>query len=111
MSVSSEIEAEVLSWASTSSHPHRFGGVEFRFHTREIGHLHGNVLLDVPFPKRVHDELIAEGKAAPHHVLPESGWISFRIHNEKEVADAIALLRRSYEIAANQKSRQGAKRA
>ncbi|MGH2581670.1 MAG: luciferase family protein [Anaerolineales bacterium] len=111
MSARSDIEAEVLSWPNTSSHPHRFGGVEFRFHTREIGHLHRNVLLDVPFPKRVRNELIADGKAAPHHVLPESGWISFRIRNQQDVANAISLLRRSYEIAANQKVRQGAKRA
>jgi exoribonuclease R len=111
MSVRSEIEAEVLNWPNTSSHLHRFGGVEFRLHAREIGHLHGNVLLDVPFPKRVRDELIAQGKAAPHHVLPESGWISFRIRSREDVTNAISLLRRSYEIAADQKVRHGAKRA
>jgi len=104
-SARSVIEAEVLSWPGTSAHAHRFGGVEFRLNTRELGHLHGNVLLDIPFPSKVRDELVASGQAEPHHVLPESGWISFRIHNAEDVEVAIGLLRRSYEIAGSQKSK------
>jgi hypothetical protein len=87
-----------------SAHPHRFGGVEFQYGTREIGHLHGNRLLDVPFPSKLRDELVAAGRAEPHHVLPESGWISFHIRVEADVDAAIALLRESYEIAAKQKA-------
>ncbi len=104
MSARSVIESEVLSWAGTSAYPHRFGGVEFQLGTREIGHLHGNSLLDIPFPTQVHDELIASGLAEPHHVLPDSGWISFRIRNEEDVLAAISLLRRSYKIADRQKA-------
>jgi hypothetical protein len=102
---SERIQAEVLSWPEMSAHPHRFGGVEFQYGTREIGHLHGNRLLDVPFPSRLRDELVAAGRAEPHHVLPESGWISFHIREEADVDAAIGLLRKSYEIAAKQKGR------
>ena len=86
--------------------PHRFGGVEFRLGTREIGHLHGDRLLDVPFPKRVRDELVAGGLARPHHVLPESGWVSFPIATEPDVDAAIALLRRSRDLVAAQLERR-----
>jgi hypothetical protein len=66
----------VASWDGVTTHPHRFGGTEFRLGRRELGHLHGDRLADLPFPKRVHDELIADGRARPHHWLPDSGWVS-----------------------------------
>ena len=102
---SERIQTEVLSWPEMSAHPHRFGGVEFQYGTREIGHLHGNRLLDVPFPSKLRDELVATGRAEPHHVLPESGWISFHMREAADVDAAIALLRKSYEIAAKQRAR------
>lgn len=97
--VAERIEREVGSWPGVSVHPHRFGGVEFRVGRREIGHLHGDRLADLPFPKRVRDALVAEGSAAPHHVLPDSGWVSYRIRGEADVPGAMALFRMSYEHA------------
>jgi len=95
---------EILtSWAGVIAHPHRFGGTEFQFGTREIGHIHGDYLVDIPFPTKVRHEVIAAGLAQPHHVLPDSGWISFYIHREEDVQGAIDLFRRSYEIARKQK--------
>ena len=66
--IADAIRAELLSWDGVSAHPHRFGGTEFRVHGREFGHLHGDRLADIPFPKRARDELIAAGRAEPHHV-------------------------------------------
>jgi Family of unknown function (DUF5519) len=108
MSASDEIRAAVLAWPDTSEAPHRFGAVEFLLGKREIGHLHGDFLLDVPFPRAVHDELIAAGLATPHHVLPDSGWVSFRIRRAEDVEKAIALLRRSYDLVSEQRARRSA---
>ena len=77
--------------------PHRFGGVEFLVGHRELGHLHGHRLADLPFPVRVREQLVAEGKAQPHHMLPESGWVSYTIHDASDVANVIALFRLNYE--------------
>ena len=110
-SVRARIDSAVASWEGISRHPHRFGGIEFRFGKREIGHLHGDTLLDVPFPRRVHDELIAAGQAAPHHVLPDSGWVSFRISGGDDVEAAVALLRRSYDLVVEQTARRRAQSA
>jgi hypothetical protein len=95
----SAIEAIVLTWPQIERHPHRFGGNEYRIGKREIGHIHGDQLLDIPFPVKVRDEVIAAGLAQPHHILPDSGWISFYLNAAGDVDAAIALLRRSYEIA------------
>jgi hypothetical protein len=103
---STRIRAAVAAWPDMNEAPHCFGGVEFRLGTREIGHLHGERLLDVPFPKRVRDELVAAGLAKPHHVLPDSGWVSFPIAAEADVEAAIALLRRSHDLIAAQLERR-----
>jgi hypothetical protein len=100
-----QIREAVLSWAEVTAHPHRFGGTEFRLGKREIGHVHGDTLVDIPFPKKVRDELVAAGRAEAHHVLPESGWVSFYIREAADVERAVELLRLSYEIAAQQKAR------
>ena len=91
------IEATVLDWDGVTAHPHRFGGVEFRFGKVELGHLHGDRLADLPFPKKIRNELIEEGRAQPHHVLPDSGWISRRIEDATDVDDVIALFRLNYD--------------
>ena len=66
------VSAAVASWPGTRQEPHRFGGIEFLAGEREIGHLHGDRLLDVPFPRAVHGEIIAATKAEPHHIMPDS---------------------------------------
>ncbi len=86
--------------------PHRFGGTEYRLGTREIGHIHGDHMLDIPFPKKMRDDLVAAGRAEPHHLLPENGWISFYLRQPADVDRAIALLADSYGIARQQKSRR-----
>lgn len=40
-----------------------------------------------------------DGRAEPHHVLPESGWASFPIRGDEDVPGAPALFRLSYERA------------
>lgn len=98
------IKQSVLSWEHVEGHPHRFGGTEFRIGRREIGHIHDDALVDIPFPTKVRDEIVAAGEAQPHHVLPDSGWVSFYLREDRDVGRAIALLKRSYDIALKQKN-------
>ena len=99
------ITKAVLSWEGVTTAPHRFGGVEYVIGKREIGHIHGNHMVDIPFPKQVRDEIVAAGRAQPHHILPETGWVSFYLRQEDDVEKAIALLHESYQIAQKQKSK------
>lgn len=99
------ITKAVTSWAGVTVQPHRFGGVEYVSGKREIGHIHGDHLVDIPFPKKVRDEIVAAGRAQPHHILPETGWVSFYLRHDDDVEKAIALLNKSYKIAMKQKSK------
>jgi Family of unknown function (DUF5519) len=93
------IQQTVAVWEGVGSQPHRFGGIEFRYGKREIGHLHGDYLLDIPFARKVRDELVEAGGVTPHHILPESGWVSFYIRREEDIDEAIGLLNLSFELA------------
>jgi hypothetical protein len=103
--VADRIVEQILSWEGVTTHAHRFGGVEFRLGKRELGHLHGDRLADLPFPRRIRDELVAAGRARPHHVLPESGWVSRTIAGPEDIDEVMALFRLSYERAAAARAR------
>jgi len=66
------IRDAVTSWSGVEALPHRFGGVEYRYGRKEMGHVHGDRLADLPLPRRIYDEVIASGRAQPHHVLPDT---------------------------------------
>ena len=94
-----KIKESVTAWEGVTSRAHRFGGIEFNIGKRELGHIHGSKLVDIPFPKAIRNELVESGKVLPHHILPESGWISFYIRKEDDVAEAIKLFKLSYDTA------------
>ena len=91
-----DIENEVLSWDGTNVSLHKFGGMQFNYGQKEIGHLHSNGLLDILFTRQVKQELLASGKAEVHHVFKKSGWISFYILTEKDLINAKYLLNEAY---------------
>jgi Luciferase len=96
-SIAEIIEREILSWEGTSAEPHRFGGMEFRVNHHEIGHLHGSRLADLPFPVRIRKELVESGRASPHHVLPDTGWVTYYIRGAEDLPAVIELFRLNYD--------------
>src|SRR5437764_12915833 len=92
----SELEHELSAWPSISNHAHRFGGREFRFGSAEVGHIHRGGIVDIPFPRSVHDILLADGLAEEHRWVPNSGWITFHIRREEDLKHALWLMRLSY---------------
>jgi len=85
------ITEALLGWQGVTAYPHRFGGTEYRLGKRELGHIHGDSLVDIPFPTHVRQEIVAAGEASPHHILPDSGWVSFYIRQEGDIERAINL--------------------
>ena len=96
-SIRENIEREVKGWPGVEARVHRFGGVEFRVNGHEIGHLHGDRMADLPFPVRMRKELVGSGKAQLHHVLPQTGWVSYYLRGEEDVAGALDLFRQNYD--------------
>jgi Family of unknown function (DUF5519) len=90
------VEQEMSSWPGVSTHPHRFGGMEFRFKSAEIGHIHTGGAVDIPFPRPIRDALLAGGLAQEHRWVPNSGWITFQVRGEEDFKHAVWLMRLSY---------------
>ncbi len=101
---SETIIEEVSSWPGVTTEPGRFGSVRFLVGRRELGHIHGDRLVDIPFPRAIRDRLVAEGKVVPHRPLPDSGWASRHIDSTGDVRAVIDLLRFQYERATAKRS-------
>lgn len=54
------IRREIQSWPGVTAQPHQFGGIAFRVNTKEIGHLHGENMIDLPlYPSDASAALIS----------------------------------------------------
>jgi MFS family permease len=99
--ITENIKHEILSWPGVTSTPYQFGGVEFRVNKRDMGHIHGEKLADLPFPIELRKEIISSGKALPHIIYPESMWVSYVIHSEEDTPKIIDLFKLQYERLKN----------
>lgn len=99
-SLTDAVRRELLVHPDVTEAAHRFGGVVFHVGRHEIGHLHGESVADLPFAPHVRDELVARGSISPEHLVPDSDWISRRVHEPGDVETIVELFRVSYEHAA-----------
>ncbi|MFC6964551.1 luciferase domain-containing protein [Halocatena marina] len=91
------IESTVSAWSGVKVDSHdRGGGREFTLDGREIGHIHRDKLVDIPFTKPIRDVLLEENRAEKHHVMPDSGWVSYRVQSDEDIEGALWLLRVAY---------------
>jgi hypothetical protein len=100
LSASKRITAEVTSWPGVTAGVGERGEFGFRVGRREIGHLHGDRVLHIGFPKAVWHELHDAGRIDYHPVFPgKPGYASRALATDADVEDAIALLRLNYDRA------------
>ncbi len=92
------IREEILNWPYVTAKVHEFGGIEFLLNKREMGYTHGERVADLPFPMKTGNELVTSRRASPHHVLPNSGWVSYWIDKgEEDIPAVIELFKMRYE--------------
>src|SRR5215831_11983804 len=99
-----KINEAVMQWPDVESGRHRFGGLEWRIGATEIGHIHGDVQIDIALPSKVRDELVAAGSAEPHHIYPQIG-ITFYLNGPSDIDHGIELLRLSYDLVQERRNR------
>jgi hypothetical protein len=102
------IEREVLRWPGVTTGDTGRGGLQFSYGRVELGHLHGSSFADLPFPKKVRDKLIAQGRASVHPPLPDSGWVRRRMDGPEDVEAVIELFRMNYDRAKARDERRAA---
>jgi hypothetical protein len=95
--IEEEIARRVSGWPGVETRAHRFGGTEFRVRGHEIGHVHSGRQADLPFPRRVREELVSSGRASLHHRLPRTGWVTYYINGPDDADRVVELFRLNYE--------------
>ena len=76
------------------------GELSLKLARREIGHLHGDRVLHIGFPKAVWHELHEQGRIGYHPVFPgKPGFGARRISGDDDVRDVIELMRLNYDRA------------
>jgi hypothetical protein len=98
-----ELEEKVREWEHIQVKRHRFGGTQFDFHGKELGHIHSNGLLDVLLTRNLKTMLVQAGRGQEHHVFKQSGWVSFYIRSKEDILPALEILQiaRSLKITDN----------
>ena len=98
MTPSEQITDTVLAWPGTHATTGERGEWSFRLEKRELGHLHGDHVLHIGFPKAVWHELHDAGRIDYHPVFPgKPGFAARPIAGADDVEDVIALLRLNYD--------------
>jgi hypothetical protein len=102
------VEGDVLSWPGVSKETGGGGrgkggfwvppATVYRFGRRHIGHIHDTGVADLTFPRKIHDELISDGRAKPHGA-GFAGVVSYHIREPEDVPRVVELFRMSYERA------------
>jgi hypothetical protein len=101
------ISDQVTAWPGVSAHDHQFDGIEFRVGNRQLGHLHGDRIADIPLKRALRDELVAAGRVRVHRWRPDSGWVTVDLDSEEGREQAVRLLRVGYESALKARRRRG----
>jgi hypothetical protein len=92
------ITETVTAWAGVEAGVGSRGEWSFTVGRREIGHLHGDHVLHIGFPKAVWQELYDAGRIDYHPVFPgRPGFGSRRIDSAEDVEDVVALLKLNYQ--------------
>jgi hypothetical protein len=92
------IEEEVLTWPGTTATTHKYGGLQFNYHGKELGHIHSNGLMDMLLSRKVKEQVKREHvKVQDHHAFNNSGWISLYIINSDDSKLALILFKQAYQ--------------
>ena len=94
------ISDEVASWPGVHAGEGERGELAFTLGPRELGHLHGDRVMDTSFPRALWDALFEEGRIGYHPVFPgKPGFAARSMDTDDDVRDVIALLRLNYDRA------------
>jgi Family of unknown function (DUF5519) len=94
------ITEEVTAWPGVEAATGSRGELSFTLGRRELGHLHGDHVLHIGFPRAVWHELHDAGRIDYHPVFRgKPGFAARRLDADEDVRDAVALLRLNYDRA------------
>jgi Ni,Fe-hydrogenase I large subunit len=80
-----------------SARAHQFVGIRFCVNPKEMGHLLGENLIDLPFSRQTQKNVVEFGRALSYHIHPESERISYWIRGKDDLQNVTAFFQLKYE--------------
>jgi hypothetical protein len=97
-----DIENEVLTWPGTTVNTHKYGGLQFNYRGRELGHIHSNGLVDMLLSRKIKQQLmLGDKRVQDHHSFKNSGWISIYMEHHGDKQLAMELFEHAYKLHAH----------
>jgi hypothetical protein len=95
------LKAWILQLPGATEAPHKLGGTEFQVNGVDFMHSHGPSWLDIRLSKRDQASIVKAGQALRHRaeVHAQAGWVSLRIGNSQDLANAKKVIQLAYENA------------
>lgn len=96
MHLISRLEDELASWEGVSKGFHKYGGIQFNYRKRELGHIHSNGVTDIFLSKTLKKEVLSKNLAEEHHTLINSNWVTIFIKKEEDFQNALIVFEEAY---------------
>jgi hypothetical protein len=94
-----DIEKEVLKRDNTTASTHKFGGLQFNYENKELGHIHSNGLLDMLLNRELKQQLMQQNnRVKDHHILKNTGWLSFYMETYGDKEFVLELFEMAYKV-------------
>lgn len=95
------LKAWILQLPGVTDAPHRLGGTEFQVNGVDFMHSHGPSWLDIRLSKEDQSSVLKTGQALRHRaqVHSEAAWVSLRIENSQDLANAKKVIHLAYKNA------------
>ena len=96
-----DLKAWVLQLPGVTEAPHKLGGTKFQVNGVEFMHSHGHSWVDIRLSKDDQASVLKTGLALPHRaqVHAQDGWVSSRIENSPDLANAKNVTQLAYKNA------------
>ena len=91
-----KIDETISSLPNVQRGKHLYGSIEWRYKNKPIGHIHGNRIVDILFPKEVRTNLLLNSKIVPNKYAKNG--ISVHLNDADDIQLAIKLLIQSYNL-------------
>lgn len=105
--VASSIINEIKQWQGVIIRPHPYGGFQFKIHGVDVGHVHGDSLVDLPMSPHMRQQISSmkketnnnRGNRLPdYHIYRETGWIAYYLNNDvQDLSTLIQDFKSQYE--------------
>ena len=75
---------------------HLYGSIEWRYKNKPIGHIHGNRIVDILFPKEIQANLLLDNRVTQNKYVKYG--VSLYLKTNEDIDFAIELLTQSYYL-------------